>query len=405
MDVFLATQPIFKKNLSIFAYEVLFRNSTANIYPDIDEDKATSSVIIDCFQTIGLDNITSGKPAFINFTGYLLENEVATLFQPQKLVIELLETVVPTREIIKRCRFLKSLGYLLVLDDFVIRPEMNGLLQLADIIKVDFSNTSWQEINNITVYVKKKNKTARLLAEKVESYEVFERAVNLGYSLFQGYFFSRPVIVSSEDIPPNKINCLNLLNKVNDEEIDYDELALIINRDISLSYKLLKLANCPLFGLKREIKTINEALVLIGEIDLRKWLTLIILKGMGDGKPDEVIRRSLIRARLAERISLLSKFKAFSSELFLSGLFSMLDVLVGRPLEELLSGLPISKDVKELLTKKTSKYKDVFFLVLSLERAEWEKAVYYEKVLGVAHNDVMNEYVNSLIWYNTVISY
>lgn len=380
----------------MYAYEILYRGGTENQYFNVDDgDSATSNVILNSFQTIGLDRLTFGKPAFINFTDNLLKKEIATLFPPNKLVIEILETVYPDDDIIEKCKYLKSKGYTIALDDFI--PELNPLIEFADIIKVDFLNTDMSEINRITAYLQEQEGII-LLAEKVEDHRMFEIAKELGYSLFQGYFFSKPVIISQKDIPPVKLNYLQLLSEINKPEVDFEKIVTIINRDVYLTYMLLKLINSALFGLKRKITSVKEVLVLLGEKELRKWISLIILKGMDENTQDQVVQLSMIRAKFAEEIAYLTPLKNRSADLFLSGLFSLLDVLIGRPLSEILEELPISEDIKEILVNNTGKFKETYALVEAFEKGEWGRIALYESTLGLSQGEITKAYINSLSW-------
>lgn len=404
MDVYLAAQPIFARDSSVYGYEILYRESKVNKYEGFDEDQATSKVLLDSFHTIGLKNFTGGKPAFINFSGELLKKEIITLFSPQDLVVEILETAVPDESLFETCKKLKSKGYRIALDDFLLKENYQKIVALADIVKVDFLHSSWLEIEETTRYLKcygKKN--VILLAEKIETRQMFQKADELGYVLFQGYFFAKPVIVSAKDLPPAKTNYLMLLNHINQKEIDYEIVAGIIGRDVSLSYKLLKFVNSAFFGLRRKVKTIKEALVLLGEENLRKWLHLIILKGADQEGADEVVRHALIRAKFGENVSSLVGLEAYAADLFLIGLFSMLDVLFGRPLPELIKELPLSFEVQEALTEGTGRLANVLSLALAWEKGEFTAAVQREEVLGLKQGETMGMFLDALIWSNKVL--
>ena len=268
MDAYLARQPIFDKYQNVFGYEILYRDSNTNCYLSDDPDKASCNVMLNSFNLIGIENLTAGKKAFINFTENLLEKEVATLFSRENLVIEILETVKPSKEIVDSCKELKKQGYTLALDDFIFQKEYIPLIEIADIIKIDFLATPKDELKSLTMGLKPYN--TMLLAEKIETYKDFENAKEWGYSLFQGYFFSKPIILSIQDIPPLKINYLQLLQKINEDAFNFNEIAEIISRDISLSYKLLRLVNSVAFGLRNKIKSVKHALVIMGTKEVKK---------------------------------------------------------------------------------------------------------------------------------------
>ena len=226
MDVFVARQPIFGKKLEVVGYELLFRTGFENVYSGTDGDQASSSVITDSFFSIGLDTLTRGKKAFINFTEKLLLDKSATVLPKEVLVIEILENIEPSEEIIAACKELRKLGYHLALDDFVFEKKFIPLIELADIIKVDLKLSDIRESRAI-VQNYCSGKKIEFLAEKLETHEEFEEALQEGYSYFQGFFFSKPVIISRKEIPSHKINLIHILNEVSRPEVNYNKLEIV----------------------------------------------------------------------------------------------------------------------------------------------------------------------------------
>lgn len=352
MDVFLARQPIFNADREIVAFELLYRGGKINAFSgEVQDDEASSKVIFDTFQNFGLETITSGYPAFINFSARLIEEEVATLFRQEYLVVELLETIRPTVEIIEKCRELKTAGYRIALDDFVYSPDWEPLLDLADIVKVDFRSTGPFEIRQLrTVLV---NKNCAFLAEKVETWDEFHLAVDLGFTYFQGYFFQRPEILQTSGLSPLELHYMQLVSQANLPELDYRELARTISMDVSLTYNLLKLANSAIFARRSRIATVEQALVLLGEREIRKWVTLIALQGMCVNQMDGPISLSLIRARFAQLLAQETALKVQHNSLYLTGLFSLLDVMLQRPLAKILDEVQAQEEIKEALLVHT----------------------------------------------------
>ena len=301
MEVFVATQPIFNIKKKIVAYELLFRSNSNNYYNGTDGDDATSNVISNSFTIIGLEKLTFGKRAFINFTESLLLNEIPLLLNKDEIVVEILENIKPTEEIINTCSKLKALGYILALDDFVFSPEYEPLMELANIIKVDFIITKGKERGDIIK--RAKNRKIEFLAEKVETLEEYEEAVKLGYSYFQGYFFSKPTIIKGRDIPSNTLNKFNLLKAVSEENFDIKKIEDIIKIDVSFSYKLLKYINSASFGLKAEISSIKQALALLGKQEVVKWLSLLIINTIGENKNESIVSSCVTRAKFGELIA------------------------------------------------------------------------------------------------------
>jgi EAL and modified HD-GYP domain-containing signal transduction protein len=267
-EIYVARQPIFTRNQEVFAYELLYRSGVNKFYSNLNGDQASFEVITNSFLLIGLETLTRGKKAFINFTKNLLENDVATLLPNEAIVIEILQDIEPDKKILNACRKLKELGYYLALDDFCYNRKFLPLIDLVDIIKVDFLKTEKKEREAIIQRIGKPK--IHFLAEKVETREEFTQALEMGYSYFQGYFFSKPLILSGKDIPSFKIIYLKILQEINRQDLDYDRLEDYVKMDVSLSYKLLKFINSLSFGFRNEIRSIKQALVLLGQKELSK---------------------------------------------------------------------------------------------------------------------------------------
>ncbi len=371
MEFFLARQPIFNKQQKVFAYELLYRSGLNNYYDHWNGDHATSSVLTHSFITIGLDTLTRGKMAFINFTRNLLLKELATVFPNDLMAVEITENIEPDEEIVATCHKLKQLGYLLALDDFVFNPQLAPLIELVDIIKVDFVNTKPDERRSVIEKIN--SKKIKFLAEKVETIDEFNEAMEIGYSLFQGYFFAKPVIISGRDVPAYKLNYLQILQEVNRPELDYNQLEKIFKRDVTLSYKLLRYINSAFFGFPNKILSIRHALALLGLREAKKWLSLIALNSMGKDKSEELVLNSLMRANLCELLAPLVGLGDRASELFLMGLFSMIDAFLDQPLSDILVKLPICDDIKNALLGEKNRLRDVYDLVIFYEKGNWEQ--------------------------------
>ena len=400
MDAYIARQPIFTKDLKIFGYELLFRSgNTEKGYAGEDADQATSRVVMESFYSRGVDAITGGKPAFINFTSRLLEESIATLFPKNKLVVEILENVEPTPEIVAACRDLRKKGYTLAMDDFVYRPEIDPLIEMSGIIKFDFLLSTPQEIAKMAKLTGLKGK--RLLAEKVETNEAFDLALKIGCTLFQGYFFSKPVTLAAKALSPLKTSYVALLNQVNStQEIDYRQLAETIRNDVALSYRLLKLVNSAYYGLRNVVKDIPQALAIIGAEEIRKWVFMIAIMGLSSDKPDEIIKMSMIRGRFLENLNRNICLKSPTDIVFQTGLFSMLDVLMDMPMGAALEGMYLSEEVREALVDHRGCLYDLLELVISLEKSNWRRADEIAVKYGLEAAVVAEDYLDSVKWCN-----
>lgn len=394
MDIFIARQPIFDIRQNVFAYELLYRSGIKNLYAGINGDQASSEVIGSSFLLFGLENLTMGKKAFINFTRKLLEDEVATLLPKESIVVEVLENVEPDKQMLSACIKLKELGYQLALDDFAYDPRFEPFIDLVDIIKVDFLQTSPQDRAALVQRIG--NKNIKFLAEKVETKEDFNQALQAGYSYFQGYFFSKPNIVSGKDITSFKLTYLQLLQEIGKPDLDFDELEETIKRDVALSYKLLRYINSAAFSLRANISSIKQALVLLGQKEIKKWVSLVALRSIGEDKPDELVKLAISRGRFCELVSPKLGLKHRSPDFFLMGMFSLIDAFLDQPLAYILSQLPIAVDIKRALLGKESRFKDVYQMAVSYEQGNWEKALRLAKRLKLEEQEIIDVYLESL---------
>ncbi len=400
MEVFVARQPIFNRDRKVVAYELLFRNGFQNFFSEIDGDKASFSVLSNSFLSIGMEKLTRGKPAFINFTRKLLLDEIASLFPSRLLAIEVLETVAPEQDIIDACWKMKKNGYKIVLDDFVFNENFLPLMEFADVIKVDFMLSSIAECRQLIHQYARKNLI--FLAEKVETRDVFEQALSMGYSLFQGYFFSKPEIVSGREVPGYKHTYLQMLQEIHQPDVDFAKIESILKQDVSLSYKLLKFINSAAIGIRNDIQSIHQALVLLGLQEVRKWITVISLNRMGADKPLELLIVSLIRARFCEDLAPAAGMNPCSSDLFLTGLFSTIDALIDRPMQEILSTLPLTEQIKQALLGEPTPYRHVLEMILAMEKGDWNTCFHLGKKFNLPELLINKTYLNAIDWAQQV---
>lgn len=395
MDVFLARQPILDRYNRLFGYELLFRNSEKNRYQSEDGDSATIEVIKNCFINIGIQNVTGQKKAFINFTENILKSDIFTVLSPKSVIIEILEDIEPTEEILGLCRKLKAQGYIIALDDFVYSSKYEKLIEFADIIKVDFQVTKGYERKKV---IDKVNSIGiKFLAEKVETIEEFKEAVEYGYSYFQGYYFSKPLIIVGKRISENKAIYLKLLKEINSVSCNIDSIENLIKRDLSLSFKLLRRINSANYGFRSEIKSINQALALIGEKEIKKWLYLVAFRTLGEDKPEIIVINSLARARFSELIASKIGLEINSFNAYLIGMLSMVDILLDRPLKQILQELLLPLEVKDTLNGvNNNKYTKLFNLIILYEKGQWDEVSKISKQLNLALNYLPDAYYEAI---------
>ncbi|MBU0484767.1 MAG: HDOD domain-containing protein [Proteobacteria bacterium] len=395
-NIFIARQPIFRKNKRVFGYELLFRSSLDNFFdPAEDGVKASSNVIVDSFLLIGINNITQGKKAFINFTQEMLRLEYPILFPRRQTVIEILEDVEITDELISACRYLSNEGYVLALDDFQYEPRFDPLLPLVDIIKFDIQLMSLGELERQVEIVSQYN--VKLLAEKIQNDDEFETTKDMGFDYFQGYFFRRPNIIVGKDIPGSKMQYLQILKEIKDDNYSFVKLAKLIADDVSLSYKLLKYVNSAFFRRRQEIHSLQSAVAMVGEDSLRKWLSFMMISYLAEDKPDELVRLAILRANFCEQLGEMMPGPGKADKFHTVGMFSMLEALLDKPMPVILQGLNLSDDINNaLLGRKKGRLYGALYLAQAYERGAWEAVAKLSRKLGVDQETLPVIYEKSL---------
>lgn len=395
----MARQPIFNKRKMIYGYELLFRDGMVNAFPDVDGDAATSRVLSTSFLSNGIERITGRRKAFVNFTEKMITEKIPAMFPKKTIMVEILEDMEPNAAVVTACREMVKQGYNLVLDDFIYRPEMKPLLALARIVKFDFRASSIKEIEaaikELAAY------RVKLLAEKIETHEEFQQALNMGFEYFQGYFFSKPEILKSRDISPSKITLLNIMSEANREDCRITELEKFVSRDLSINYKLMRYINSAYFGMFKRVKSVKQTLVLLGTKEVRRFVSLIAMAQLVSGKPDELIRASLIRARLCENLGKEAIGKS-GSELFTLGLFSFIDAILDDEMGNIMEDLPLSENIKKALTGGGGELADYLALVSCYETGDWEKVAVLAAKTGLNEEKTPELYMDAVAWADSI---
>ncbi len=397
-----AKQPIFDLSDRVRAFELLFRDPFMR--PGLggkSAHAATSTVIADGFELMR-PSLLPGQRFFINFTQELLEAELADVLPPDICVIEVLEEVPPTDSVIKGIMNLRRQGYLIALDDYVGQSDREKLMPVADIVKVEVMNKSKDDLQQMLRILRPHN--VRLLAEKVEDFAMAKLCRELGFSLFQGFFFSRAEVVKGKKLSPSQITKARLLSFSVKREYDVEEMADIIKADVYLSYRLLKYVNSVYFGLTMEVRSVKHAIVILGIHKLRQWLWVTTLAEM-DSAPmsQELVQISALRGKFLELLSIKSGKKGsvtwnMSSSLFLVGLFSLLDSMLKVPMQDVLADLPMEEDVLDALGDSSGPYGPWLLLVKSYERGDWDGAVSLTVSLGISIEVLAESYAEAARW-------
>lgn len=403
-SVFVARQPIFGRDLSTYGYELLHRTGlTNNSFSGIDGTSATAQLIANTYLSIGSTQILGEKRAFINFDRNLLVGEYPLVFPPNAVVIEILESVTPDAEVIQACQKLRARGYMLALDDFVGSAELEPLTRLASIIKVDLLATERAEQTRLLSEYGRRG--VKMLAEKVETQGAYDEARKMGFEYFQGYFFARPTIVQGREVPGFQRHYLRVLQEISRPELSYQSIEDVVKRETSMCYKLLRYINSSLFGWRTHIESIGHALALLGESEIRKWMSLVVLSGMADRKPKETVVHALHRARFCELLASVSGMTSRKSELFLMGMFSLLDAIIDQSLETALAEIHLADDIRDVLLMRAPAdwpVSSIYAMVLAYESADWEGVSAAAARLGIAETVVPQLYLDTSNWVSQV---
>ncbi len=394
----MARQPVFDANMQVWGYELLFRQSAHCSTAMIEDGSvATSRVMTDGF-SLATEWLSPNQKVLINYPESMIIQGMPRALPPGVAVVEILETVRPTPEVLEICRQLKSEGYTLALDDFVGEPGFEALLELADMVKVDVLGVDQTRLNLVLDGLKKYPCT--LLAEKVEDLAMFDKCRSLGFVLFQGYFFSRPQIVAGKKLSSNQISKLKLLQELGTPELDLEQISKIIQADVSLSYRLLRYINSPGIGLLQVVKSIAQAVNLLGQRKIAAWLRVLILADMNPAPHGrELLFFSLQRARFLEMLATVHRTAPLSSDsMFLLGLFSSLDALLSQPMQNIVGQLSLEPRLRQALLGDDSEMRTWLELALASESGQWQLAEKKLALLRIAQPDAAKIQNEATIW-------
>ena len=394
-DIFIARQPIFDTSSQIFAYELLYRSGESNSATVIDGNAASSQVILNAFVDMEIEQITESRPAFLNLTLDFLLGKLPLPLPPKSLVIEILEDIVVTDEVVDAVRKLSAKGYTLALDDYGFSGDREALLEHVSIVKLELPAFEPECLRTEVEFLKKHN--VKLLAEKVETHEEYELCRELGFDYFQGYYFSKPKVISGEAIKPNRLPMLRALAILQDPDCDINELETLIRNDVSMSYKILRIINSALYSFPRSIDSIKQAITVLGLKAIRDWMVIITLTDVDD-KPRELVTLCLRRARMMQ---LLAEKQQLNPDVgFTTGLFSSIDALMDQRMEDVLSQLPLADEVVSALLRQEGSLGALLRSIILFERADWDALACSEDKL----DELQTSYLEALQWSQELFS-
>lgn len=391
-DIYIGRQPIYDANLNVFAYELLFRSSQASNEANVfDGDSATTNVIINAITEIGMNNLVGQHRAFINLTrNHILQMAEQPLPEmKERLVLEILEDIEAEDEIVAAVTHLANDGFTIALDDFIYNESLQPLVDISDIIKIDLMAINDEELEQHAL--KLADGKRKLLAEKVETQQEFDRCKELGFDYYQGYFFSKPQIIKGQSLPANKMAIMKLLAKLVDSDSSTEELAQTITQDVTLSVRVLRYINSAQFGLGKEVESIQQAIMMLGRTTIRNLANLVAMSQIED-KPHELLIISMIRAKMSENIAAL--VQSDKDVCFTTGLFSIIDTLMNCEMNTLVNELPLSQNIKAALINHEGELGKILKCVLAYESGDWKNAHYNEFSI----NEIRDCYLDALKW-------
>jgi c-di-GMP-related signal transduction protein len=399
-EIFVARQPILDRRQEVYGYELLFRSGLENFCHHPDLDQASFEMLHTSLLGFGLDVLLGDRAGFVNASRQVLLQEFYMVLPRERTVIEVVDSVEPSAEVVAACQGLKRAGYRLALDDFVRRPEMAPLADIADVIKVDF--LAVPEDDRRAIIREFTPRRVLLVAERVETRAQFAQAMAEGFTHFQGYFFCEPQVLQAADVPAYKGNCVRFMAELHRAELDFDRLEAVIKQEVALAVKLLRYLNSAGFGWRHEVTSIRHALRVLGERATRKWCSLMAVTVLGDDRPAQLVVTSLVRAQFAEQVGWEAGMAARGVDLFLIGMLSTLDSLLGRPMEEALSAMPISQEIRQTLLGQATALSPVWSLVLAYERAQWDAVRDSARAADVSTGRLPGLYRDAVQWVDRI---
>ena len=398
MDVYIARQPVFDRGENVYGYELLYQNNASNHVDEENSTEASAHVINTAFFVMRFDELTGGTKGFLNFSKHLLVKDIPKIIPKDRIVIDMQNPSLPEEVIIAACKRLKESGYILALDNFNTIDGDNPLLAYIDIVKINFPDAPFETQREL---IKRYGKRIKFLAKKLDTREEFRLAYDMGYDLFQGSFFSKPVIMVRKDIASAGGTMVSLITELNSQNPSFDVITSIIERDVSLSYKLLRLANSIAFGSQSTVESIRTAIIRIGINELQRWVSILLLKEMGPNENNALTRICLIRAKLMELICKESSYENTPFEFFLTGMFSSIDVLLNQDMSLIVKDLGLSDDVAATLLGESNTLRQTLDTVLLYEAGDWQRLQsqdWEDILLGLKSKTITDLYIEALAW-------
>jgi len=376
--------------MEVYAYELLYRSGDGNRADFSDADKATTQVVLNALIEMGLESIVGDAIVFINLTRNFLVGNFPILLPANRVVIEILETVESDPQLLEAVSALRNKGFTLALDDVVSLDRITPFAGIANIIKLDLMQIDRVDLPDIVAGVKSSG--FKVLAEKVETQADYNLCRRLGVDYYQGYFLCRPNVVRSQKMDSSRLVIMQSIAMLQNQKTNFTDLETIIARDVGLSYKLLRLSNSGYYSFTTQVKSLRQAISLIGLDTLRGWMSLILMSSLVD-KPPELTNIALQRAHMSESIAKI--YGQPQPEIFfLVGLFSVLDALMDQPMADIIPELNLSATISDALLKYEGLPGFILKAIKAYEMGDWATV----KTLNIPDVTLTSIYLDSIKW-------
>jgi len=400
-QVYLGRQPILDHAQNVVAYELLFRSGQHAASGVTDDLLASSNVIINTISQFGINSILGSRSGFLNVSYALLMSDALELLPRDQMVLEILETVDVDDRLVDRCRELKTKGFRLALDDFIYSPVYDPLFELVDVVKFDLLAMTMQELEQ-TLRTLKRWPHIRLLAEKVEDHEQFQRCKELGFTLFQGYFFARPTVLSGKKANPNQVTLMKVLDQLG-RDAEIPEIERNFKESPTLSLGLLRLVNSVAMGLPNKVGSLRQALVVLGRRQLQRWVQLLLYAQGGSDISSPLLTLAAVRAKFMENLcrAIPNQGKAndeLRERAFMAGILSLVDTVLGMKMEEVLKQFSLVDEVRDAVLERKGLLGEMLTLIEKVEAGSFETVAENLATLGLSVDDLNKAQFEAIQW-------
>lgn len=404
-EVFLGRHPILNGEQKTIGYELLFRAKGEDTNTNLNDLSATAGVIVNLLSQFGIQQILGDKLGFLNIAASSLLSETIELLPAERIVLEILEDVPVNAQIITRCKALKDLGFQLAIVDYANRPEHIVLLPYVDYVKIDLSTMPVEKTDQLIAIIRKKS-SAKIVAEKIEDEALFSACLEKQFDAYQGYFFAQPTVLKGEQAQPDQMCLVRMIGMLLGDA-DLSELEALFKNSPGLTLGLLKLVNSVgINGGNEPVESIRQAIVMLGQKQLLRWVQLLMYAAPGNGAGDAIMLQVAGRARLVELIAkkVDSIHQNFSDQAFMVGMLSLADTVVPSTIEDILRDIGLSDNIKQAILEETGSHGQLLKLVKNIELGHFDATQDEINTLDISADDLLHIQVECIEWTNQLTS-